>query len=131
MSDVEAIFAATISRRLTGIKQEAVQPTQSDAIRRGFERRLGNGAQTASVWSVGIKSAAAQNMVAVGFIEKTLNHTISWGEWFVAAAPFPVLMTIALYFIMTRMMPAPTLSSLEWGWKAHRCLRCLRCCRSF
>jgi solute carrier family 13 (sodium-dependent dicarboxylate transporter), member 2/3/5 len=65
-------------------------------------------AQTASVWNVGIKTAAAQNMVAVGFIEKTLNHTISWGEWFVAAAPFSLLMTIALYFIMTRMMPAET-----------------------
>ena len=26
--------------------------------------------QTASIWNVGIKTAAAQNMVAVGFIEK-------------------------------------------------------------
>jgi di/tricarboxylate transporter len=29
--------------------------------------------QTASIWNVGIKTAAAQNMVAVGFIEKTLQ----------------------------------------------------------
>jgi solute carrier family 13 (sodium-dependent dicarboxylate transporter), member 2/3/5 len=28
--------------------------------------------QTASIWNVGIKTAAAQNMVAVGFIEKTV-----------------------------------------------------------
>jgi anion transporter len=62
--------------------------------------------QTASIWNVGIKTAAAQNLVAVGFIEKTFQHTITWLEWFVAAAPFAVLMSIALYFVMTRMMSA-------------------------
>ena len=30
--------------------------------------------QTASIWNVGIKTAAAQNMVAIGFIEKTLRQ---------------------------------------------------------
>lgn len=61
--------------------------------------------QTASIWNVGIKTAAAQNMVAVGFIEKTLNKTITWLEWFIAAAPFGLIMSIVLYFVMTRMMP--------------------------
>jgi anion transporter len=61
--------------------------------------------QTASIWNVGIKTAAAQNLVAVGFIEKAFGKTITWLEWFVAAAPFGVLMSIALYFIMTRMLP--------------------------
>ena len=63
-------------------------------------------AQTASIWNIGIKTAAAQNMVAVGFIEKELKAQITWGEWFLAAAPFAVLLTIALYFIMTRMIRA-------------------------
>ena len=62
--------------------------------------------QTASIWNVGIKTAAAQNMVAVGFIERMLKTTITWLEWFIAAAPFGVLMSIALYFVMTWMMPA-------------------------
>ncbi len=61
-------------------------------------------AQAASIWNVGIKTAAAQNMVAVGFIEKSFNYTITWLEWFIAAAPFGVIMSIALYFVMTRMM---------------------------
>ena len=61
--------------------------------------------QTASIWNVGIKTAAAQNMVAVGFIERTFGRTITWLEWLIAAAPFGVLMSIALYFVMTRMMP--------------------------
>jgi anion transporter len=61
--------------------------------------------QTASIWNVGIKTAAAQNMVAIGFMEKTLHTTINWLEWLVAAAPFGILMSVALYFVMTRMMP--------------------------
>jgi di/tricarboxylate transporter len=61
--------------------------------------------QTASIWNVGIKTAAAQNLVAVGFIEKSFHYTITWLEWFIAAAPFGVLMTIALYFVMKVMMP--------------------------
>jgi anion transporter len=61
--------------------------------------------QTASIWNVGIKTAAAQNMVAIGFIEKSFGKTITWLDWFIAAAPFGVLMSIALYFVMTRMMP--------------------------
>jgi len=61
--------------------------------------------QTASIWNVGIKTAAAQNMVAVGFIEKTFGKTITWLDWLIAAGPFAVLMCIALYFVMTIMMP--------------------------
>ncbi len=65
-------------------------------------------AQTVSIWNVGIKTAAAQNMVAIGFIDKILKSTITWLDWFIAAAPFSVCMSIALYFIMTRMMPPET-----------------------
>lgn len=61
--------------------------------------------QTASIWNVGIKTAAAQNMVAIGFIEKAFNQTITWLDWLIAAAPFGILMSIALYFVMTLMMP--------------------------
>jgi sodium-dependent dicarboxylate transporter 2/3/5 len=70
--------------------------------------------QTASIWNVGIKTAAAQNMVAIGFIEKTFNQTITWLDWLIAAAPFGVLMSIALYFVMTRMMP-PEVAEVPGG----------------
>ena len=75
--------------------------------------------QTASIWNVGIKTAAAQNMVAVGFIEKTLGKTITWLEWFIAAAPFGVLMSVALYFVMMRMMP-PEVKEVPGGREAIR-----------
>jgi solute carrier family 13 (sodium-dependent dicarboxylate transporter), member 2/3/5 len=62
--------------------------------------------QTATIWNVGIKTASAQNMVAISFIEKSLQKSITWLEWFIAAAPFSILMSIALYFVITRMMPS-------------------------
>jgi anion transporter len=75
--------------------------------------------QTASIWNAGIKTASAQNMVAIGFIEKTLHQTITWLEWFVAAAPFGILMSVALYFVMTRMMP-PEVAEVPGGRDAIR-----------
>jgi solute carrier family 13 (sodium-dependent dicarboxylate transporter), member 2/3/5 len=75
--------------------------------------------QTASIWNVGIKTAAAQNMVAVGFIEKSLHYTVSWLEWLIVAAPFAALMSIALYFVMTRMMP-PEIDEAPGGIDAIR-----------
>ena len=76
-------------------------------------------AQTASIWNVGIKTAAAQNMVAMGFIEKQLQASITWAEWFVAGAPFSALLSIALYFIMTRMMK-PEMKEIAGGQAAIR-----------
>jgi len=75
--------------------------------------------QTASIWNVGIKTAAAQNMVAIGFVERTLHTTITWLEWLLAAAPFAVLMSVALYFVMTRMMP-PEVATVPGGREAIR-----------
>lgn len=76
-------------------------------------------AQTASVWNVGIKTAAAQNMVAVGFVEKQFGSTITWTEWFIAGAPFSALLTVALYFIMTRMLK-PEMDEIAGGRAAIR-----------
>jgi solute carrier family 13 (sodium-dependent dicarboxylate transporter), member 2/3/5 len=75
--------------------------------------------QTASIWNVGIKTAAAQNMVAVGFIEKAFNTTITWLDWLIAAAPFAILMSLALYVVMTRMMP-PEVATVPGGRAAIR-----------
>ncbi len=76
-------------------------------------------AQTASVWNVGIKTAAAQNMVAVGFIEKQFGTSITWTDWFIAGAPFAAALSIALYFIMTRMM-RPEMDEIAGGKAAIR-----------
>lgn len=61
--------------------------------------------QAVSIWNVGIKTAAAQNLVAVGFFQSILKQDITWLEWLIAAAPFSILMSIGLYIIMMTMMP--------------------------
>jgi len=64
--------------------------------------------QSISIWNVGIKTAAAQNMVAIGFIEKEFGITISWGQWFLYAAPWSILMSIILYFVMINLIKPET-----------------------
>ncbi|MDN6630207.1 MAG: anion permease, partial [Staphylococcus equorum] len=61
--------------------------------------------QAVSIWNVGIKTAAAQNIVAINFINDQLGIDISWGQWFLYAGPWSILMSIALYFIMLKVMP--------------------------
>jgi anion transporter len=62
-------------------------------------------AQADSLWNVGIKTAAAQNMVAVSFVQKQLGVDITWTKWFIAAAPFSAIMSVVLYFVLMKMMP--------------------------
>lgn len=76
-------------------------------------------AQTASVWNIGVKTAAAQNMVAIGFIEKHFQSTITWTDWLIAGAPFSAALTVALYFIMTRML-RPEMKEIAGGQAAIR-----------
>ena len=70
--------------------------------------------QAVSIWNIGIKTAAAQNIVAINFINQNLGYNVSWGEWFLYAAPWSILMSIALYFIMMKVMP-PEHESIEGG----------------
>ncbi|REH75385.1 SLC13 family permease [Staphylococcus felis] len=70
--------------------------------------------QAVSIWNVGIKTAAAQNIVAVNFINGQLGQDISWGEWFLYAAPWAVIMSIILYFIMLKVVP-PEQQAIEGG----------------
>lgn len=67
-----------------------------------------------SIWNVGIKTAAAQNLVAIGFINEAMGQDVSWIEWFIYAAPWSILMSIVLYFTMTRLFKSET-SEIEGG----------------
>src|SRR5271165_3428270 len=76
-------------------------------------------AQGISVWNVGVKTAAAQNMIAIGFIQKMLGHDITWVNWLVAAAPFSLALSIGLYVTMTAMLP-PEADTVPGGAMAIR-----------
>ena len=68
----------------------------------------------ASIWNIGIKTAAAQNMVALGFIEKELGGGITWLHWFIVAAPYAMVMSVVLYFLCIKLLPAE-MSEVEGG----------------
>ena len=70
--------------------------------------------QAVSIWNIGIKTAAAQNIVAINFINHQLGFDVSWGEWFLYAAPWSIVMSVALYFIMIKVMP-PEINTIEGG----------------
>ncbi len=61
--------------------------------------------QIASVWNIGIKTAAAQNMVAVNFVRSILGQDITWMEWFIAAAPYAIIMSVIMYYLMKYLFP--------------------------
>lgn len=67
-----------------------------------------------SIWNVGIKTAAAQNLVAVGFIQEAFGEDIAWGRWFIIAAPWSVLMCVLLFFVM-KMVIKPEVDHIEGG----------------
>jgi anion transporter len=70
--------------------------------------------QAVSIWNVGIKTAAAQNQVAIGFIQDQMHTNVSWGQWLLWAAPWSILMSIALFFVM-RWAIKPETDRIEGG----------------
>lgn len=46
-------------------------------------------AQATSIWNVGIQTSSAQNLLSIGFINKTfgVRHSVSWLDWLLAGAP--------------------------------------------
>ncbi len=71
-------------------------------------------AQADSIWNVGIKTAAAQNMIAVNFIRSQLGVDVSWLDWFIAAAPYAFIMSIIAYWVLIKMMP-PEIDEIKGG----------------
>lgn len=70
--------------------------------------------QAVSLWNVGIKTAAAQNLVAVEFIQDTFGEDIAWGRWFVIAAPWSIIMCVLLFFVMKAVIK-PEIDHIEGG----------------
>ncbi len=61
-------------------------------------------AVSSSISGVGILSAAAQNPLTVSFVEKATGQTISWLTWLIYAEPLGILLTIFVYFFVSRMV---------------------------
>ncbi|MGN5478929.1 DASS family sodium-coupled anion symporter [Cupriavidus basilensis] len=65
-------------------------------------------AQATSVWNVGIQTAAAQNLLTIGFMDKLLGERITWLQWLIAGAPWAIVMSVVLYFLVRFLLPAET-----------------------
>ena len=62
-------------------------------------------AQGTSIWNVGIQTAAAQNLLTAGFMDKMLGHRVSWIDWLVAGAPWAILMSVVLVVLVLKLLP--------------------------
>ncbi|VVE77428.1 DASS family sodium-coupled anion symporter [Pandoraea sputorum] len=74
-------------------------------------------AQATSIWNVGIQTAAAQNLLTVGFMDKMLGDRITWAEWLVAGAPWAVIMSVVLVVLVLKLMP-PEADAIAGGKEA-------------
>ncbi len=76
-------------------------------------------AQATNIWNVGILTAAAQNLVSRGFVEKVFGseRALTWVDWFIAGAPWSLLMSVALYFVVRKVLP-PEIETIPGGRQA-------------
>jgi anion transporter len=59
------------------------------------------------IWAMGIATGAAQNVYVNALMDRTIHVRISWIDWLIVGAPFSIAMSVALYFVLMKMM-APT-----------------------
>ena len=76
-------------------------------------------AQATSIWNVGIQTSAAQNLLTAGFMQKLLGQSVTWTDWLIAGAPWSLLMSAVLYWVILRVMP-PETERIEGGKEAVR-----------
>ncbi len=65
-------------------------------------------AQATSIWNIGIQTAAAQNLLTVGFMQKMLGESVSWADWLIAGAPWAIIMSVILVFVTLKLLPPET-----------------------
>lgn len=71
-------------------------------------------AQSISIWNIGIQTAAAQNLITVGFMESMLGVRVAWLDWLIAALPWSIAMSIVLYFSIFWLLP-PEIKQISGG----------------
>jgi anion transporter len=61
-------------------------------------------AQVCSVFNIGIKTGAAQNLISLSFLQNTFGETITWGSWFMTALPFTLGMCVVIFFVSLMLL---------------------------
>ncbi len=71
-------------------------------------------AQADTLWNIMIQTAAAQNLIAVGFMNAQLGTQVTWLDWIKATTPYSLVMIIIYYFLSTRLIK-PEFDELAGG----------------
>ncbi|ABM30888.1 DASS family sodium-coupled anion symporter [Paracidovorax citrulli] len=56
-------------------------------------------AQACSIFNIAVKTGAAQNLISLNFMQGAFGHGVTWGQWFLAALPFTIGMSVVLFFV--------------------------------
>ncbi|EHL96138.1 transporter, DASS family [Acetobacteraceae bacterium AT-5844] len=61
-------------------------------------------AQACSIFNMAVKTGAAQNLISLDFMQQEFGRSITWGEWFITALPFTLLMSVVMFFIAVLLL---------------------------
>ena len=124
---VGAAMFISVAMRKTGLDRRIAMLVLSSVIIIGIVENLGierksrvaallmvGAVQADTFWNIMIQTAAAQNLVAVGFMQTQMNTSVSWIDWLTAAAPFSIIMAIITYFV-TQAFIKPEFKELVGG----------------
>ena len=66
------------------------------------------------IWAMGLATGAAQNVYVNALMERTIHVRISWIDWLIVGLPFSATLSVALYFLLMKMM-APDAGEVGTG----------------
>lgn len=61
-------------------------------------------AQVCSIFNMGIKTGAAQNLISLSFMQNAYGEAVTWGGWFITALPFTLGMCLVLFLAALFML---------------------------
>lgn len=114
---VLAFFVPSATARLACLAPIIIGITESLGINRrsAVAALLMVGAvQADTFWNIMVQTAAAQNLVAVGFMSKEFGTAVAWIDWLIAAAPYSILMVAITYFL-SKTLIKPEFTELVGG----------------
>ena len=59
---------------------------------------------SSSTSGLGVLSGAAQNPLTLSFVEKVTGRSMTWLQWFIYGEPLSIVLTVIIYFFVTRMV---------------------------
>lgn len=70
--------------------------------------------QATTIWSIAVKTGSAPNVVGIGLIRDAGLGELSWGKWLVMGAPWAIIMSLLLYFVVQKVIQ-PEVDHIEGG----------------